>query len=112
MKKLLSSLFLLFTIQATALEFEQQFENERVNVVRVLVNPGDEIDWHRDAFRQVVVTLQGGIVTRLEDNGDVNDVIFETGKTTFREPDPEGCCHRTVNRFSDPVEIILIQLKD
>ncbi len=66
---------------------------------------------HRDAYPQVVVALQGGVITRLEADGSTVDVNFPTGKAVFREIDPPDQLHRSINNSSAPVELIVIQLK-
>lgn len=93
------------------LEYEPQLENDYVSVARVKIFPHEEIGLHRDASPQVVIALQGGTITRLESNGQEVDVAFPTGAAVFRNPDPEGELHRSVNNSSEPVEIIVIQLK-
>lgn len=95
-----------------ALEYEVQLDNDQVTVARIKVLPHEEIGLHRDALPQVVVAIKGGTITRLEADGKVNDVQFPTGVAVFRTPDPEGQLHRSVNKSSDPVELIIIQLKD
>jgi hypothetical protein len=71
----------------------------------------EEIGLHRDAYPQIVVALQGGIITRLEADGSKVDVNFPTGQAVSREVDPPDQLHKSVNNSSDPVELIIIQLK-
>lgn len=111
MKYLLLGLISLLSIDIQALEYEMQLENESVNVARVKIMPHEEIDLHRDAYPQVVVALQGGIITRLEADGSTTDVNFPTGQAIFREIDPPDELHKSVNNSSTPVELIIIQLK-
>ena len=101
--------FIGFNIQA--LEYEIQLENEAVNISRVKIMPHEEIGLHRDAYPQVVIALQGGVITRLEADGSTTDVNFPTGQAIFREMDPPEQLHKSVNNSSTPVELIIIQLK-
>lgn len=111
MKYLLLGLISLFSFDIQALEYEIQLENESVSVARVKILPNEEIGLHRDAYPQVVVALQGGIITRLEADGSTTDVNFPTGQAIFREIDPPDQLHKSVNNSSTPVELIIIQLK-
>lgn len=95
-----------------ALDVEIQFENEKVRVLRVKMMPGEEIGLHRDTLPQIVVPLQGGVITRLEADGMVNEIQFPTGQAIFREVDPPDLFHRSVNCSAVPLELIIIQLKE
>lgn len=101
----------LFSLSIQALEYDVQLENEQVQVARVKIFPNEEIGLHRDERKQVVIALQGGIITRLEANGTKTDVHFPTGEAVFREIDPPNELHRSVNNTQNPVELIVIQLK-
>lgn len=111
MKYLLLGLISLISFDIQALEYEIQLENESVSVVRAKIMPNEEIGLHRDVYPQVVVPLQGGIITRLEADGSTTDVNFPTGRAVFREIDPPDQLHKSVNNSSGPVELIIIQLK-
>lgn len=100
----------LFSIQLQALEYEVQFKNDLVQVAKVKVMPYEEIGLHRDTYPQVVVALKGGTITRLESNGSTTEVEFPTGVAVFREVDPPEEFHRSVNKSSEPVELLVIQL--
>lgn len=97
--------------QVHALEYEVQFENDQVCVARVVIEPKEEIGLHRDALAQVVFGVRGGIITRLESNGQEVDVEFPTGKAVYRPADPADEYHRSVNRSDIPIEIIIVQMK-
>ena len=112
MKSWFFGLFCLISLQAQALEYEIQIENDHVSVARAKIMPHEEIGLHRDAYPQVVVALQGGVITRLEADGSTIDVNFPTGKAVFREIDPPDQLHKSVNNSTTPVELIIIQLKD
>lgn len=104
-------LICLLSSSVQALEYEIQLENESVSVARVKIMPHEEIGLHRDAYPQVVVALQGGVITRLESDGSTVDINFPTGRAVFREIDPPEQLHKSVNNSSTPVELIIIQLK-
>jgi quercetin dioxygenase-like cupin family protein len=98
-------------LQVQALEYEIQFENDKVSVSRVLIDPQEEIGLHRDASPQIVFGLQGGVITRLEADGREVSVDFPTGKAVFRPIDPENELHKSVNRSDKPIEILIFTLK-
>ncbi len=114
MHTLLKKVFLaaaLFFLEIQAMEYEPQFENDLVSVSKVKIMAGEEIGLHRDTHPQVVVALEGGVITRLEANGTTTDVHFPTGVPVFREKDPLDELHKSVNKGSTPVELVIIQLK-
>lgn len=102
---------LLLSATAHGLDYEVQFENDQVHVSRLRVMPHEEIGSHRDELPKVVVALKGGIITRLESNGTTTEVNFPTGIAVFREADPPNDFHKAVNKSSEPIELITIQLK-
>jgi hypothetical protein len=57
------------------------------------------------------VALEGGVIERLEANGEITPVDFPKGEAVFREADPPGELHRSVSRSPLPIELIIIQLK-
>lgn len=111
MKKLLILACLALT-QAQALEYEVEFENDLVCVSRVVIEPKEEIGLHRDAVPQIVVGIRGGTITRLESDGREVNVEFPTGKAVYRPVDPEDELHRSVNRANEPIEIMIVQMKN
>lgn len=111
MKYVLLGFVCLFSFEIQAIEYEIQLENDVVSIARAKIMPFEEIGLHRDAYPQVVVALQGGIITRLEADGSTTDVAFPTGQAVFREIDPPDQLHKSVNNSSAPVELIIIQLK-
>jgi quercetin dioxygenase-like cupin family protein len=111
MLRLFLGLLCVTSFQVFTLEYEIQLENDEVSVARAKILPHEEIGLHRDAYPQVVVALQGGIITRLESDGTTNDVAFPTGKAVYRPIDPPDQLHKSVNNSDSPVELIIIQLK-
>lgn len=112
MKTILLCLACLLTLKIHSFEYEPQFENDQICVARAKIQPNEEIGLHRDAYPQIVIALKGGTITRLEANGQVTDVKFPTGVAVVRNPDPENELHKSVNKSSQPIELVIIQLKD
>jgi hypothetical protein len=111
MKKMLAVLMCFLSFDMQALEYEKQFENDQICIAKAKISPHEEIGLHRDVYPQVVIALKGGTITRLEADGRTTDVKFPTGEAVFREADSEIEQHRSVNNSSEPVELIIIQLK-
>jgi quercetin dioxygenase-like cupin family protein len=112
MKSSLLGLTCLIAFQAHAFECETQFENEQICVAKVKIEAKEEIGLHRDAYPHIVIALKGGTITRLEADGRTTDVQFPTGVTITRDPDPKNELHGSINRSSEAIELVVIQLKD
>lgn len=112
MKKLLVCAAFLLSFCLHAIEYEVQLENNQVQVARVKIMPYEEIGLHRDEYPGVILALQGGVITRLEANGTKTDVSFPTGIAVFRDADPSNELHKSVNQSANPVELIIIQLRN
>lgn len=111
MKKILAAVMCILSFEIHALEYEKQFENDQVCIARAKIMPHEEIALHRDVYPQLVIALNGGVITRLEADGREVEVKFPTGVPVFREADPENEFHRSVNKSSEAVELIIVQLK-
>lgn len=112
MKRLFLTLLCLYSIKVHSLEYKILHENDSVSISQVKIMPYEEIGLHRDAYPQIVVALQGGVITRLEADGSKVDVNFPTGQAISREVDPPDQLHKSVNNSPNPVELIIIQLKN
>ncbi len=112
MKTIILALTYLISFNAWALDYESLFENNEISICKVSIKPHEEIDLHRDAYPQIVVALKGGTITRLEADGTTTDVVFPTGVAVSRGVDPENELHRSINNSSEPVELIITQLKN
>lgn len=94
-----------------AIEYEKQYENDHVCVSRVVIMPQEEIGLHYDVSPQLVIAIKGGILTRFELDGSITEVEFPTGTTVFRPAETADKMHKTANKQSEPIEIIVIALK-
>jgi hypothetical protein len=101
----------LLSFGAFAVESEVQFENDQVRTLKVKIMAHEEIGLHRDDYPQVVVSIKGGTITRLEADGSMTDVKFPKGEAVYREADPPGQLHRSINNTCKPIELIIVQLK-
>ena len=111
LKNMLVAIACVVPFTAQAVDVEKQFENEQIRVLKVAVHPGEEIGLHRDEYRRAVIGLQGGVISRISEDGHVNEIVFPTHGTVFLEADPEGELHRAVNNTEKTIEVIVVQLK-
>jgi hypothetical protein len=95
----------------SAVESEIQFENDQVRASKRKIMAHEEIGLHRDDYPQVVISLKGGTITRLEGDGSTVEIDFPKGEAVFMEADPLGQLHRSANKTCKPIEMIIIELK-
>ncbi len=96
---------------AQTVEFEVQFENEEIRVYRFKIEAGEEIGLHRNEYPRVIFAIQGGTITRFEQDGSVNHVICPTGKSFFVEADPKDQFHCSLNSSENAIEAIVFEMK-
>lgn len=101
----------LWSFELAAMEYKVEIDNDFVHVAKAKIMPYEELGLHYDEHPQVVVAIQGGIITRLEADGTTTNVTFPTGTPVFRESEPSSKMHRSVNQSSEPIELMIIQLK-
>lgn len=73
--------------------------------------PQEEIGLHYDEYPQVVIAINGGILTRLEADGSQTPVEFPTNTPVFRTAEAPDKMHKTLNATALPIELIIMQLK-
>ena len=88
-----------------------QFENEHVQVWKSVIVPEQPLEMHRHDNPRAIIALKGGTLTVVSDAGERRDMTWETGRAYWLEADPPGELHGDVNRGSEPVEVIVVQLK-
>lgn len=88
-----------------------QFENEHVQVWKSVIAPNQPLDMHRHDNPRAIIALKGGTLTVVSDAGERRDMTWETGRAYWLDADPPGELHGDVNQGSEPVEVIVVQLK-
>ena len=88
-----------------------QFENEHVQVWKSVIAPNQPLEMHRHDSPRAIIALKGGTLTVVSDAGVRRDMTWETGRAYWLDADPPGELHGDVNRGSEPVEVIVVQLK-
>lgn len=91
---------------------ELQFENEQTRVWKTTIMPHSPLKMHRHESPRIVVGLQGGTLKKITERGDVSFLSFETNKAIWLDADPAGELHADVNESSDPIVVMVIELKN
>ena len=92
---------------------EPQFENSEVQVWKSIISPGTPLGLHRHDHGRALISLNGGILNVVDGNGKVLDVYkLQAGKAMWLDADKPGTQHADVNPGKEPVEVIVVQLKN
>ncbi len=91
---------------------ELQFENETVRVWKTIIAPGEPLEFHRHDAGRVVVGLKGGKLKRIDTDGSLSDLKFETHKAYWLEADAPQGFHGDINESGEPIEIMVIEVKE
>ncbi len=113
-----AALSLLFGCQSMSDMSEQvttrripQFENQEVEVWKSIILPNQPLSMHRHDNPRAIIALKGGTLRVVNEAGEFHDMTWETGNAYWLEADPPGELHGDVNQGSEPVEVIVVQLK-
>ena len=90
---------------------ELQFENALVRVWKTIVSPGESLEFDRLDTGQVIVSLKGGKLKRIEANGSQSDLHFDTHKAYWLEADGPHGMHGDINESDEPIEIMVVEMK-
>ena len=88
-----------------------QFENEHVEVWKSIIVPNQPLEMHRHDNPRAIIALKGGTLTVTNDSGESHDMTWETGSAYWLEADTPGELHGDVNEGTEPIEVIVVQLK-
>lgn len=88
-----------------------QFENDRVRVWKSTIKIDQPVQMHRHNAPKVIVALQGGLLHRIEQTGAVSNILFDTGKAYWLDADPPNEFHADINPSSEPIEVMVIELR-
>ena len=92
---------------------EPQFENSEVQVWKSIISPGTPLGLHRHDHGRALISLNGGVLNVVDGNGKVLDVYkLQAGKAMWLDADKPGTQHADVNPGKEPVEVIVVQLKN
>ena len=85
------------------------FENDRVKVWNLIVEPGEASDWHLHERDYVTVVVEGGGLAVEYDDGTVEEGSAEVGVWNYHG---EHRVHRVVNNTNTRYKNVLVELKD
>ena len=85
------------------------FENERVKIWNLVVEPGEASDWHMHERDYVTVVVEGGGLTAEFDDGTAGEGSPQVGSWMYHG---DHKVHRVVNNTGSPYKNVLIELKD
>ena len=92
---------------------EPQFENSEVQVWKSIISPGTPLGLHRHDHGRALISLNGGVLNVVDANGKVLDVyMLKAGTAMWLDADKPGTMHADVNPGKEPVEVIVVQLKN
>jgi hypothetical protein len=98
--------------QPGATRREPQFENEHVQVWKSIIMPNQPLALHRHDFGRTIVAVKGGTLDIVDARGaTVKTMTWETGKAYWLDKDPAGEQHGDMNRGTDPIEVIVVQMR-
>ncbi len=99
--------------QNAASRREPQFENTEVQVWKSIVMPNQPLSLHRHDHGRALISLNGGTLNVVDGSNKVMDTYkLEAGKAIWLEADKAGTQHADVNPGKQPVEVIVVQLKN
>ena len=99
--------------QNAASRREPQFENSEVMVWKSIVMPKQPLSLHRHDHGRALISLNGGTLNVVDGNNKVMDTYkLEAGKAMWLDADKAGTQHADVNPGTQPVEVIVVQLKN
>ncbi len=85
------------------------FENERVKIWNLIVEPGEASDWHLHERDYVTVVVEGGGLTAEFDDGTKGEGSPHVGSWMYHG---DHKVHRVVNNTDTRYKNVLIELKD
>lgn len=92
---------------------EPQFENSEVKVWKSIIMPNQPLSLHRHDHGRTIVALKGGTLDVVDGKGaTLSKMVWETGKAYWLDADPPDTEHGDMNRGSEPIEVIVVELKN
>ena len=92
---------------------EPQFENDRVKAWKSIILPNQPLRMHRHEHGRALIALTDGTLNVVNEAGEHIDTYrWEAGKAYWLDKDPPGKLHGDVNEGTEPIEVIVVELKD
>lgn len=92
---------------------EPQFENGEVRVWKSIIMPNQPLSLHRHDHGRTIVALKGGTLDVVDGSGATKEKMnWESGKAYWLDADPPNTQHGDMNRGTEPIEVIVVELKN
>jgi hypothetical protein len=92
---------------------EPQFENEHVRVWKSIIMPNQPLTLHRHDHGRTIVALKGGTLDVVDASSKtLESMKWESGKAYWLGVDPVGQQHADLNRGTEPIEVIVVEMKN
>jgi len=88
-----------------------QFENAEVKVWKSTVLPNNPLPFHRHEHPRVIIALVGGSMKILEETGQSETHVWETGNAYWLPANAPGTQHQDVNVGDKPIEVMVVELE-
>jgi beta-alanine degradation protein BauB len=99
--------------QAGGTRREPQFENSELKVWKSIIMPNQPLSLHRHEHGRAAVVLKGGSLDVVDATGATVDTYkWETGKAYWLDADKPGTQHGDMNRGKEPIEVVIVELKN
>jgi quercetin dioxygenase-like cupin family protein len=99
--------------QAGTTRREPQFENGEVRVWKSIIMPNQPLALHRHDHGRTIVVLKGGTLDVVDAKGVTKEkLVWEAGKAYWLGADPPNTEHGDLNRGKEPMEVIVVELKN
>lgn len=91
---------------------EPQFENQHVRVWKSIIMPKQPLALHRHEKGRALVALKGGQLKVVDKDGKaIKTYDWESGRAYWLDADPPGQMHGDLNDTSEPIEVIVVEMK-
>lgn len=107
----LTAVGLLTPQQATQTQRIPQFENEDVKVWKSVIMPNAPLAMHRHEHPRVIIAMVGGMVKIVEQSGKSEPHQWDSGKAYWLPANVPNQLHADVNAGSQPIEVMVVELK-
>ena len=98
--------------QASQTRREPQFENEHVRVWKSIIMPNQPLAVHRHEHGRTIVALKGGTLDVVDAKGQTKTkMTWESGKAYWLGADPAGEQHGDLNKGTEPMEVIVVEMR-
>jgi hypothetical protein len=99
--------------QQSATRREPQFENSEVRVWKSIIMPNQPLALHRHDHGRTIVALKGGTLDIVDAKGaTTKQEKWESGRAYWLDADPAGTQHGDLNKGKEPMEVIVVELKN